>query len=180
MIFTTNINWTYYSKELYSLRNIIKIDKAYKDNHSQFEENYNEIIKNILSHSILFYDSQSNFEALYKKVIELINIFDKTFTEKNEDYKDLLSFIYRQEYNNIYSEDIRIKLLEKFFKNELLLKNSKIFLVEKLKCFQPEFIKEKSKKDDMTNYLSNFMNLKSKNFTNIQTILNICNRINMP
>ena len=167
-----------YSKEIYNIRNIIKIEEAYKSNQELFWENYNTIVENILLQSTLFYGN--NLDGLYKKVIELINIFDKTFPEKNEAYKELLSFIYRQEYNNIYKEDRRIDLLEKFFKNELLLKNSKIFLVEKLKSFQPEYINEKSKKDAESTYLSNFMNLQSKNFENIQTILNICNRINIP
>ncbi len=68
-------------------------------------------------------------------------------------------FIFRQEYTNIYIDDIRIKLLEKFFNNESLLKNSKLFLAEKLKVLQPEIFEENSKKDTLANYISNFMNL---------------------
>ena len=129
--------------------------------------------------STFFYCNE--FEKLNEKVNSLFDIFEKDFTEKNETYKNLMAFIFRQEYTNIYIDDIRIKLLEKFFNNESLVKFSKMFLAEKLKCFEPESIKEnsKSKKETNSNYISNFMDLESEKFKNIRNILNICNKINL-
>ena len=167
-----------YSKEIYNLRNIIRINEAYKDNLDKFENEFDKIIENLLLQSTLFYGN--NFEKLYEVIIELFNTFDKTFLEKNEAYKNLLFFIFRQEYTNIYDDNIRIKLLEKFFNNESLLKYSKLFLVEKLKILQPETLKENSRKETLSSYISNFMNLESEKFDKIKNIINICNKINSP
>ena len=175
-----NKNNRLYSKEIYNLRNIIKIEEAYRNNYERFENNYDKIIGNLFMQSTFFYCNE--FEKLNEKVNSLFDIFEKDFTEKNETYKNLMAFIFRQEYTNIYIDDIRIKLLEKFFNNESLVKFSKMFLAEKLKCFEPESIKEnsKSKKETNSNYISNFMDLESEKFKNIRNILNICNKINLP
>ena len=52
-----------FSKELYNIRSIIKIDEAYKSNHEQFEENYEDIMNNLLKQSEQFYSE--NFDKLY-------------------------------------------------------------------------------------------------------------------
>ena len=119
------INKKYYlfSKEIYNLRNIIKIEEAYKENYEQFLNKYIKITDNLLLQSTLFYCD--SFDKLYNSIIDLINIFKDSFTEKNELYSNLLFFIFRQEYKNIYIEEIRLKLLETFFDNKLLLKNSR-------------------------------------------------------
>ena len=168
------INKKYYlfSKEIYNLRNIIQIEEAYKDNYEQFENIYNEIIDNLFDQSFLFYSN--NYNRLYDKIIALIKIIDDTFNQKNETYSNLLFFIFRQEYKNIYKEDIRIKLLEKFFNNELLLKHSKIFLVESLKILKPE-IPFENKNEEL---IFNFMNIKSNKYSKIQNIITICDKIN--
>ena len=168
------INKKYYlfSKEIYNLRNIIQIEEAYKDNYEQFENKYNEIIDNLFDQSSLFYSN--SYDHLYDKIIALIKIIDDSFNKKNETYANLLFFIFRQEYKNIYKEDIRINLLEKFFNNKLLLKHSKIFLVESLKNFKPEIPIENRNEE----LISNFMNIKSNRFSKIQNIINICNKIN--
>ena len=176
-----NKNNRLYSKEIYNLRLIIKIEEAYKNNYEQFENKYEEIIKNLLLQSTLLYGIQyNNPDKLIETINSLFDIFEKTFPEKNEAYKNLMSYIFRQEYTNIYIEEIRTKLLEKFFNNEALVKFSKLFLVEKLKCFQPESIKENSKKDAIYKSISNFMDLKCERFKNVQNIVNICNKINSP
>ena len=178
-----NKNNRLYSKEIYNLRNIIKIEAAYKNNYEQFENHYDEIIKNLLLQSTLLYGIEyNNPEKLNETVNSLFDIFEKTFSEKNDSYKNLMAYIFRQEYTNIYIEEIRNKLLEKFFNNESLVKFSKLFLVEKLKILQPESIKENSnsKKDTISNIISNFMDLECEKYKNVQNILNICNKINSP
>ena len=171
-----NKKYFLFSKEIYNLRNIIKIGEAFKNEHELFENNYNLIIDNILLQSTLFYCN--NFEKLYKTVVEMFNILDNTFKEKKDSYINLFIFLYRQEYNNIYIDDIRIKLLETFFNNDLLLKNSKNFLVESFKNFKPELFNRKSKNNSINNYISDFMNLENKKFSKIKNILNICDKIN--
>jgi len=78
----------------------------------------------------------------------LLNIFDTTFKEKNEAYVNLLFFIFRSQYKNIYEEEYRIKLLTHFFQNKSLLIKSKIFLSETLKDLKPEVAGKKLKKSE--------------------------------
>ena len=166
-----NKKYKLFSKEIYNIRNLIKIEEAYKNNYLQFEENYENIIDNLLLQSTLFYCDDYN--NLYKTVIELINIFDKTFTEKNNAYSDLLFYIFRQEHKNIYIENIRTQLLEKFFNNKLLLKHSKIFLFETLKNYKPEFIAQKTNNTNlfvigkMQNIANTLNKIDSKEFKEI-------------
>lgn len=103
-----------YSKEIYNIRYIIKIEEGYKHIHEDFENNYEKIMNNLLEQSVLLYSD--NYNNLYNVILELIKIFDETFKEKNEDYVNLLFFVFRQQYRNIYNEEIRIKLLENFLK----------------------------------------------------------------
>ena len=135
---------------------------------------YIKITDNLLLQSTLFYCD--SFDKLYNSIIDLINIFKDSFTEKNELYSNLLFFIFRQEYKNIYIEEIRLKVLETFFDNKLLLKNSKIFLVETMKNFKPELFNDKTYKDSV----SSFMNIEHKKFDKIRNIINICNKKNSP
>ena len=166
------------SKEIYSLKNIIKIIEAFKDNQVLFDTNYNKIINNLFSQTELFYIK--DFDQLYKKVLDLIKIIEDIYQEKNETYRNLLFFIYRLEYKNIYDDEIKIKLLEKFFNNQQLLKNSKIFLAETLKMFKPETIKDKKSKTPLSSYIDKFMNLEDEKFSKVKNILNACNKINLP
>jgi hypothetical protein len=136
-----------YSKEIYNIRYIIKIEEGYKHIHEDFENNYEKIMNNLLEQSVLLYSD--NYNNLYNVILELIKIFDETFKEKNEDYVNLLFFVFRQQYRNIYNEEIRIKLLENFLKNKLLLVKSKIFLSETLKDLKPEIYDEKAKKKNL-------------------------------
>ena len=162
------INKKYYlfSKEIYSLRTIIKIDEANKF----VGEEYESIIENLLSQSILFYDEE--YQKLYITIIELIKIIDNTFKEKNEKYSNLLFFIFFHQYKNIFEENIRIKLLETFFSNKLLLKKSKFFLYLILKDLKPEVL---TKKTDKETLIKNFMNLEQ--LGKFKNIINICNNI---
>ena len=136
-----------FSKELYNIKTIIKIEEAFKYNHDEFENNYEIIMNNLLKQSESIYNNEYNI--LYNTILNLLKIFDETFKEKkdkNEKYINLLFFIFRQQYKNVYNEDFRIKLMEKFFKNELLLKKSKIFLAETLKLLKPEILNPKKKR----------------------------------
>ena len=165
-----------YSKEIYNIRYIIKIEEAYKHIHEDFENNYEKIMNNLLEQSVLLYSD--NYNNLYNVILELIKIFDETFKEKNEDYVNLLFFVFRQQYRNIYNEEIRIKLLENFLKNKLLLVKSKIFLSETLKDLKPEIYDEKAKKKESQEQLvQNFMNFDIKKLAKFKNLINVCNSI---
>ena len=129
---------------------------------------------NLLEQSVLLYNCQYN--QLYNKMIDLVKIFDETFEEKNIEYINLLFFIYRQQYKNIYNEDIRIRIVENFLKNKYLAKKSKIFLSDTFKDFKPEIKKKDVKEETLIN---NFMNLNNNKKLNKNiNIINICNDLN--
>ena len=167
-----------YSKEIYNIRTIIKIEEEYKYNHEQFEKNYEKIMNNLLQQSILLYDD--NYNNLYNVILDLNKIFDETFIKKTEEYKNLLFYIFRQQYRNIGNEEIRIKLIENFFQNKLLIRKSKIFLYDTLKDLKPEVYNEKNKKKETPESLiKNFMNLKdNKRLAKYQNLIKIYNNIN--
>ena len=170
-----------FSKELYNIRSIIKIDEAYKSNHEQFEINYERIIDNLLKQSEQFYSE--NFEKLYNLILDLLNIFEESFKEKNEYYINLLFFIFRSQYRNIYEEDIRIKLLTHFFQNKSLLIKSKIFLSETLKDIKPEVPSKKGKKSEEEidkDCINNFMNLNIDKLKKFRAVIDICKNIKTP
>ena len=167
-----------YSKEIYNIRTIIKIEEEYKYNHEQFEKNYEKIMNNLLQQSILLYDE--NYNNLYNVILDLNKIFDESFKEKTEEYTNLLFYIFRQQYRNIYNDEIRIKLIENFFQNKLLIKKSKIFVCETLKDLKPEVYNPKNKKKETPEVLvKNFMNLTdNKKFAKFQNLIKIYNNIN--
>ena len=170
-----------FSKELYNIRSIIKIDEAYKSNHEQFELNFEKIMNNLLKQSEQFYSE--NFEKIYNLILELLNIFDTTFKEKNEAYVNLLFFIFRSQYKNIYEEEYRIKLLTHFFQNKSLLIKSKIFLSETLKDLKPEVAGKKLKKSEdevAKECINNFMNLENDKLKKYKALIDICKNINTP
>ena len=147
-----------YSKEIFNIRTIIKIEEEYKYNHEEFEKNYEKIMNNLLQQSLLLYDD--NYNNLYQTILDLNKIIDQTFKVMTEEYSNLLFYLFRQQYRNIYNEEIRIKLIENFFQNKLLIKKSKIFLFETLKDLKPEVYNEKNKKKEGPDALiKNFMNL---------------------
>ena len=164
------------SKEIYGLRYIIKIGEAFQNNQGIFFQNYEKLIDNILPQSILYYNQ--NYNNLYIQILDLINILDEVIKEKNEEYLELLFFIYRVQYKNIYSEDIQIKLAEKFFQNNYLLKKSKLFLVDNLKIIKPIVFDKNNEKIKKTILVDNFLNLKISNYLKIQNLINIINKIN--
>ena len=167
-----------YSKEIYNIRTIIKIEEEYKYNHEQFEKNYEKIMNNLLQQSILLYDE--NYNNLYNVILDLNKIFDESFKEKTEEYTNLLFYIFRQQYRNIYNDEIRIKLIENFFQNKLLIKKSKIFVCETLKDLKPEVYNPKNKKKETPEVLvKNFMNLTdNKKFAKFKNLIKIYNNIN--
>ena len=169
-----NRKYILFSKELYNLRTIIKIQESYKYNYEEFESNYEKITNNLLQQTILIYNNDDN--NLFNLILYLNGIFEETFKDKNELYINLLFFIFRQQYKIINNDKIRIKLIENFFKQPLLLKKSKIFLSEILKDMKPELINEKNKEEILIN---NFINLKdNKKLVKIKDIIAIYNNIN--
>ena len=170
-----------FSKELYNVRSLIKIDEAYKSNHEQFEINFEKIMNNLMKQSEQFYSE--NFDKLYNLILELLTIIDGTFKEKNDTYINLLFFIFKSQYKNIYEEEIRIKLLTHFFQNKSLLIKSQIFLSETLKDIKPEFPSKKAKKteEEITKEcIDNFMNLNSDKLKKFKAVIDICKNIESP
>ncbi len=165
-----------FSKEIFNFRNIIKIQESYKNNAIQFENNYEKIIKNLLQQSVFIYNEDYN--NLYNTIIELNKTFDETFKEKNEDYVNILFFIFRQQYKSMNNEDIRIRLIENFFQNKLLIKKSKIFLSDTLKPLKPEVYNEANKEREPEELLiKNFMNLdENKKLEKYKKLLEIYNK----
>jgi hypothetical protein len=164
-----------YSKEIYNIRILIKIQEAFIHDYELFFANYEKIIENVMEQSILFYEN--NYNNLFNKILELIKILDELFKEKNEEYINLVFFIYRQQHQNIYVEDIRIKLVEKFFENKLLLRKSKLFLAIILRFFKPELPNEKIKEEVL---IKNFMNLEDNKYKKYENLIKILNNINSP
>ena len=171
------INKKYYlfSKEIYNIRYIIKIEEAYKNNHEAFENNYENIVDNLLKQSVYIYNE--NYNNLYNVILNLIKMFDDTFKEKKEEYVNLMFFIFKQQYKNINNEEIRIKLVENFLKNKQLVTKSKIFLKDTLIDVKPELMKKDSKEDKLIN---NFMDLESPKLGKVKNLINTCNGVNLP
>ena len=166
-----------FSKEIYNIRAIIKIKESFSNNFNNLKKNYEKIINNLLQQTILLYEN--DFNNLYNVISDLIKIIDESFKEKGENYSSLLFNIFRQQYKNVNDEEIRIKLIEKFFQNKSLIKKSKIFLCETLKDLRPEVFNEKNKKKETPDvYLNNFMNLtENKKILKYQNLIKIYNSI---
>ena len=167
-----------YCKEIFNIRTIIQIEKEYKYNYEQFEINYEKIMNNLLHQSIILYDQ--NYNNLYDVIIDLNKIIEQSFVKKTEEYINLLFYIFRQQYKNIYNEEIRIKLIENFFQNKLLIRKSKIFIYETLKNLKPEVYNDKNKKkESIESLVKNFMNLtNNKKLAKYQNLIKIYNNIN--
>jgi hypothetical protein len=95
-----NKKYFLYSKEIYTLRYIIKIEEGYKSNQDQFETNYIYIMNNLLEQSTYLF--KANYNSLYNSTLELVKIVERSFKEKNNNYINLLFFIYKQQYKNIF------------------------------------------------------------------------------
>ena len=164
-----------YSKELGNLATIIKMQESYKyKNNEQFINNYEKIIKNLLEQSKFLYNSDYN--NCYSNILNLNKILDETFTQKGEEYSNLLIFIFRLQYKLICDDEIKIKLIESFFKNPLLIKKSKLFLSETLKDMKPEVINATENK---TVLINNFMNLEdNQKLFKYKNLINQYNSIN--
>ena len=174
-----NKNLYLYSKEIYNIRSIIKIEEALKQNHEQFEKNYDTIMNFLFQQSLLYYEEK--FLNLYDNIMELVKFFDNIFTEKNEDYISLLFFIFRQQYRNIFKEEIKLKIAESFFENKFLLKNSKVFLSELLKDLKPEvYYPANNEKEPKELLLNNFMNLEVKTLNKYKKLFEIFKKIDTP
>jgi hypothetical protein len=134
-----------FSKEIYGLRSAIKLEEGYKTNFEEFEKNYEIFIKNFLQQSIHLYDC--NYINFYNTILELNKLIDDTTKEKDDRYGNLLFYLFMQEYKNISDPEIRIKLMEQFFQNKILILKSKIFLSETLKDLKPELKKERYRRN---------------------------------
>ena len=170
-----NKKYNLLSKEIYNIKAIIKIQECYKYNQEQFVKKY-EIIVNYLLDQTLFLNNH-DYDKLFNIVLDLNKLFDETFTNKNEEYINLLFFILTNEYKLIKNEKLKIKLIEHFFKNTLLIKKSKILLSKTLKNMKPESPYENNIKEDVL--INNFMNLKdNKKLSKYKNLIELYNNIN--
>jgi len=173
-----NNKFRLYSKELGNLASIIKIQESYKyNNNEQFINNYENIINNLLKQSELLYNRDYN--KCYDNILSLNKILNETFIQKGEEYSNLLIFIFRLQYKLFSDDEIKIKLIENFFKNPLLIKKSKIFLSETLKDMKPEIFDENNSAENKTALIKNFMNLKdNQKLFKYKNLINQYNSIN--
>ena len=164
------------SKQIYNLSTIIRIYEAYKYNLDQFENNYYDIINNLLNQSTSLYDNK--YDDLYRQILDLKKLIDSDFKVKNEDYSNLLFFIFRQHYQNINDEEIKMKLIKNIFKDEILIKKSYIFLVDIMKEFKPEiYIEEIEENEDII--INNFLNInENKKLIKYKNLIDFFNSIN--
>ena len=168
-----------YSKEIYNIRTIIKIEEAFKHNPEIFENNYEKMMNILFQQSILLYEGKS--KNLYENIVKLIKFLDDNLNGEEEEYINLLYFIYRQQYKNIYEEDFRMNLVENLLENKLLLKKSKTFLSDLLKELKPEnYDPNNAKKQTKEMLINNFMNFSSKKFNRYNKIFEICKNIDSP
>ncbi len=169
-----------FSKAIYSIKLIIKINEAFKNNHGNIEKNYERISNLLINQSTLLYNN--DYINLYNNVLNIINIIEELFTEKNDDYINLLFYIYLQTYKNIYDQEIRIKLLENYFNNKYLLKKSVIFLNKTLCFLKPEIFNIKNTKNETKeDLIKRFMYLKdNKDIEKYHNLIDIYNNINSP
>ena len=135
------LNKKYYlcNKEIFNLDSVVKLNEFYKHNIDKFEKYYNDIVNNLLEQTEYIYNN--NYYNYYENTKELNKIFDASFKIKNEEYINLLFFIFLKQYNVISDDETQIKLIEDFFKNNLLIKKSKMLLIETLKDMRPKITK---------------------------------------
>jgi len=172
-----NNKFNLYSKELGNLATIIKAHESYKYNEEQFINNYENIMNNLLKQSILLYNNDYN--NCYNNILNLSKIFDETFIQKGKEYSNLLFFVFRLQYKLISDDEIKIKLIESFFKNPLLIKKSKIFLSETLKDMKPEIFNENNLSESKNVLINNFMNLvDNQKLLKYKNLINQYNNIN--
>ena len=130
-----NKKYYLYSKEIFNLGSIIKIHDSYKYNFNNFENQYINIVNNLLKQSLCLYDN--DYDNYYQMTSDLNKIFDATFALKSEEYINMRFYIFLQQYKILSDEETKIKLIVDFFKNPLLIKKSTILLAETLKDMRP-------------------------------------------
>ena len=174
-----NLNNKYilFNKELYNIGSIIKIKDAFKYNLEQFERNYEKIIDNLLNQSICLYENDN--QNLYNIILDLNGIFNETFEEKNDEYINLMFYIFLRQYELTNDENIKIKLIENFLNNPLLIRRSKIFLYDTLKDTKPEICDIKKNNAELFSLcVDNFMNLENEKLIKYKKLFIIYNKIN--
>ena len=157
------------------MKSIIKIYECYKLNQEEFEKNYEKIINNLLKQSSLLYEG--DYDNLYREIIYLNNMFNDTFIEKNDDYANLVFFIFRQQYQIINNKGIQIKLIQNIFGNDLLIKKSYMFLVDTMGDLKPEiYDKNDKERNNEENLVRNFLNIqdnaKLRNYKDLYNFFN--------
>jgi hypothetical protein len=160
------------NKELNNIGTIIKIKGAFKYNLDKFERNYEKIIDNLLKQTICLYEKDN--DNLYNIILDLNGLFNEIFVDKNDEYIDLMFFIFLRQYEIIDDEKTRIKLIENFLNNSLLIRRSKIFLYDTLKDMKPEVCDIKKKNEEsIQDYVNDFMNLQNNKLIKYKNLYGI-------
>ena len=170
-----NNKFSLFSKEIISFQLLIKIKESCEKNNEQFEINYEGLINNLLNQTNSLY--KNNYDKLYQEIIELLQIIDKIFIQKNDDYINLIFYILINHIINIDSDNLRIKLFEYFLKNKLILNKTKILLSITLSEMKPKVLKSNLSSDDL---LNDFMVLKIKKAEKFKNIIKYYNEIDSP
>ena len=175
-----NKKYNLFSKGIYNLISLIKIYDSFKINQGEFEKNYEIIVKNLLKQSQLLYEE--NYQNLYDEISGLNKIISQSFKEMNDEYANLLFFLFRQQYQNINNEKIKIKLIQDIFANNSLIKKSYIFLVDTMKDVKPEiFDKNDRDKNNEETLVRNFLNIynnpKLNNYKELYKFFNTINSV---
>ena len=170
-----NIKFGLLSKGIICLEILINIKEKCISNYEYFEKNYGKIIENLLFQMNELY--QNNDNQLYKLILEQITILNEIFIEKNDKYTDLLLFIFKLYFTNLQLEEFKIKLVEYFIENKLILKNSKFLLSLILTNMKPkEFILDNE--NDEKVLLQDFLNPESKQLNKFMKLISLCDNNN--
>ena len=171
-----NIKFGLFSKGIIHLEILTKMKEKCISNYEYLVKNYVKIIENLLLQNNEFY--QDNDNRLYELILEEISILNEIFIEKNDEYTDLLLFIFKLYFSNLQSEEFKIKLIEYFIENKLILKNSKLLLSLVLSDMKPKEFVFNNEEDKSFLLIKDFLNPESKQMNKFKKLITLCDNIN--
>ena len=120
-------NLDLYSKEAFSLQELIKITDFLIPNKMVTRENISKIINLFSFETDLLNEDKENENKLIESFENLYNTLE-TLIGKNESFNDIMSTIFKNEFIKVTNESFRTKLLEIIMnKNEFIYKNNQLF-----------------------------------------------------
>ena len=115
------MNLNLYSKEIYSLQEILLLNDYYNKNNIDTNENITKLIKYFSVETILINNDQeddliSNFNQLYNNLINTI--------ENDESLYQIMSIIFKNEFIKVTSDSFRNIILNNILKNNVFIYNN--------------------------------------------------------